>query len=146
MAATCPGCGKQTSESKATCYFCGTFLRPPVKCAQCGRPVPQTRTTCQYCAAKVGAPDAATSRAVAAPVALALPPVSPSRIDDEKPAAMKLPELELTDRSAGLGGWLRHHESEIDIVLLVMALPVAVLAMLTQLVVTTLRRMRGAQS
>jgi hypothetical protein len=145
MAATCPGCGKTTSETKATCYFCGTFLQPPVKCSKCNHMVPQTRSTCQYCGTAVAAADrAAASTSAAPPSAIATsyrePTPAPSA---PRPAAIAVPRFELPEQSSGFLAWCREHELAIDLVLFVIALPIALLAMLTQLLVWLLTRMRG---
>ena len=144
MAITCPGCGKPTSEAKATCYFCGTFLRPPVKCSKCSHMVPQTRSTCQYCGAAIGAADVAAATAAAGPpVAIAASYREPPKAAPAaRPAALAVPDFHLDDESGGFLGWCRAHEVKIDLVLFFLALPIALFAMLTQAIVWVFTRMR----
>jgi hypothetical protein len=148
MAATCPGCGKQTSEKKPTCYFCGTFLLPPVKCGKCAHMVPPNRATCQYCGAAIEktAPDAAAIAAAPPPKSTGDPrsyrnaEVTPA---PSRPAALVAPKLDLEDRSSGATGWLRQYETQIDLLLFALALPIALLSMATSFVFSMLARMRG---
>lgn len=128
MAVVCGTCGKSVSDAIDTCYFCGSFLKPPSKCGGCGRDVPASQSACKFCGRAV----AAASAAVAAPSpAPANPPPAPAFQPILQPAADAVGDAPM-DR-----------DDVIDLVLLVLALPVVVWGLLVILAIQMALMMRG---
>ena len=137
----CKGCGKTTRASRPTCYYCGTALAPPVPCTKCGRDVPHHRSVCQYCGTAVGKeaptpadPDAPRPAEPAPAVSRPAPVVVPRLAED-------LREPGQADRALA---WLQMYQTPIDMVLLVLALPIALLAITTSFLLGTMVKIMGA--
>lgn len=133
----CKGCGKTTRGSRPTCYYCGTALAPPVPCTKCGRDVPHHRDVCQYCGTSVGKVAPAPADLDAPRPAELVP--APSR---PAPAPVVVPRLDEDLRDPGPAdrafAWLREYQTPIDMVLLVLALPIALLAITTSVLFGTM--------
>lgn len=53
----------------------------------------------------------------------------------------KRPDVSRTEATGQVGGWLQRHETTIDVALLVLALPIAVLSITTSLLVKVVLRL-----
>lgn len=139
----CKGCGKTTRASRPTCYYCGTALAPPVPCTKCGRDVPHHREVCQYCGTSVVkmAPAPADTDGPSP----AQPAPAPSR---PAPRPVVVPRLDEDLREPGPAdralAWLQVYQTPIDMVLLVLASPIALLAITTSLMLGTMRKITGS--
>jgi len=117
---------------------------------KCGRDVPHHRSVCQYCGTPVGkAGRAAVSPGYREPAEpIGSQPLPGSAAPASRPGPVVVPRLDYDIRDPGPAdralAWLQLYQTPIDMVLLVLALPIAILAIASSFMIGTMLKIMGS--